>query len=182
MEERAMSLKRLLTALVILGACAVPAHAGLFVGGSVGDATINDEDSGFSFDANDTGYKVFAGFTLFKFFALEASYVDLGTPEDTIAGTEISVDATGWDVYAVGILPLGKHFEIFGKAGIIVWDAETSVTGSADESDDGNDPAYGAGVAFKFGEHIALRLEYERFDISDVDKVEMASVGAEFRF
>jgi opacity protein-like surface antigen len=177
-----MSLKRLLTALVILGACAVPAHAGLYFGGSVGDASISDEDSGVKFDGSDTGYKVYGGFTLFKFFGLEASYLDFGAPEDEVGGTDISIDTTGWDVYAVGILPLGKHIELFGKAGIIVWDAETSVTGSSDESDDGNDPAYGAGIAFKFGEHIALRLEYQVFDISDVDDVAFGSVGAEFRF
>jgi hypothetical protein len=178
-----MRLKRLAMAILVLGACTMTAHAGLYLGASVGDASINDEDSGFSFDGSDTGGKAFAGFTILKFFGIEASYVDLGSIESEISpGSDLTVDTTGWDVYAVGILPLGKHFEIFGKAGIFVWDAESSLTGGGGSDEDGNDPAYGAGVAFVFGGHFAVRAEYERFDISDVDKVEMISAGAEFRF
>ena len=46
---------------------------------------------------------------------------------------------------------------------------------------DGNDLAYGAGVAWHFTK-FAVRLEYEMFDIEDTDSVNMASVGMEFRF
>jgi len=178
-------LKRLLMAALVLGACTMTAHAGLFFGASAGDVSVNDSDASFSFDASDTGYKVYGGFTFIKFFALEASYLDLGSAEDEIsAGTDATIDSTGWDVYAVGILPIGKHFEIFGKAGVIVWDAEATysgaINGSSDES--GSDPAYGAGFAFVFGGHFAVRAEYERFDISDIDKLELMSIGAEFRF
>jgi OOP family OmpA-OmpF porin len=185
MEERAMSMKRLLMAALVLGACTMTAHAGLFFGGSAGDASVNDSDPTISFDSSDTGYKLYGGFTFIKFFALEASYLDLGSSEDEISvGTDATIDTTGWDVYAVGILPIGKHFEIFGKAGIIVWDAEVAYSGliKSESDESGSDPAYGAGIAFVFGEHFAVRAEYQRFDISDIDKVEMTSVGAEFRF
>jgi len=180
-----MLMKRLIMAFLVLGACTMTAHAGLFLGGSVGDASVNDSDPTFDFNSSDTGYKLYGGFTFIKFFAVEASWVDFGSSEDEIsAGTDAKIDPTGWDVYAVGILPIGKHFEIFGKAGIIVWDAEATysgaISGSSDES--GSDTAYGAGVAFVFGEHFAVRAEYERFDIEDIDQVEMTSIGAEFRF
>jgi OOP family OmpA-OmpF porin len=174
--------KRLLMAILVLGACTMTAHAGLYFGASIGDASINEEDEGVDFDASDTGSKFYGGFTLFKFFGLEASYLDLGSVEDEVSpGTDVTIDTTGFDLYAVGILPIGKHFELFAKAGIIVWDAEVS-SGIDDESDDGNDPAYGAGLAIVFFEHFAVRAEYQRFDISDIDKVEMISAGAEFRF
>lgn len=179
-----MTLRRLLPlALVLLSGTAV-AHAGLFLGASVGDASVSQEDSGLSFDSSDTGYKVFGGFTFVKFFGLEASYLDLGTQEDEVfPGIDVSVDATAWNAYLVGILPIGGHFEIFGKAGVVVWDTSTSISGlSGEESDDGNDPAYGVGLRFTFGHFFGIRAEYERFDIEDTDDVDLASVGAEFRF
>lgn len=179
-----MPMKRLLVAILVSCACTMTAHAGLFFGASVGDASLSQSDSGFSFDASDTGSKIYGGFTFIKFFGLEASYLDLGSAEDEAApGIDVTIDTTAWDVYAVGILPIGKHFEIFAKAGIVVWDAEASFSGAiSDETDDGNDPAYGAGVAFVFGEHFAVRAEYQRFELEDIDELELASVGAEFRF
>ena len=160
------------------------AHAGIYFGASVGDANVSQEDGGFDFSSSDTAYKAFVGWSFFKFFGIEASYLDLGTQEDEVTpGTDVSVDATAWDAFVVGQLPLGKHFELFAKAGIVVWDTSTSISGiTGDSSDDGNDPAYGAGLKFKFGHFFGIRAEYERFDIEDTDKVDMASVGAEFRF
>jgi outer membrane protein with beta-barrel domain len=180
-----MIMRRLLTAILLLGACTMTAHAGLFVGASVGDSSVSEKDTGINFSGSDTGSKVYAGFTFFKFFGLEASYLDLGSPKDEISsGTDAKLDTTGWDAYAVGILPIGKHFELFAKAGIIVWDATASYEGAinGESKEDGNDPAYGAGLAIVFVKHFAVRAEYQRFDISDLDKVEMTSIGAEFRF
>ena len=180
-----MIMKRLLVVVLVLGACTMTAHAGLFLGGSYGDASINDSDTSIEFDSSDGGYKLYGGFTFIKFFAVEASYVDFGSPEDEIsAGTDATIDTTGWDAFAVGKLPIGKHFEIFGKLGFIMWDAEATysgvVNGSSDES--GTDSCYGAGIAFVFGKHFAVRAEYESFGISDIDSLNMTSVGAEFRF
>ena len=180
-----MLMKRLLVAVLVLGGCTMTAHAGLFLGGSVGDVSVKDSDSTVDFSGSDTGYKAYGGFTFIKFFAVEASYVEFGSSEDEISsGTDVTVDPTGWDAFAVGKLPIGKHFEIFGKLGFIMWDAEATysgaVNGSSDES--GTDSCYGAGIAFVFGKHFAVRAEYESFEISDIDGLDMMSVGAEFRF
>ena len=180
-----MLMKRMLVAVLVIGACTMTAHAGLFVGGSVGDSSLNDSDTSLDFNSSETGYKIFAGFTFVKFFALEAAYVEFGSAEDEVApGTDAKIDPTGWDVYVVGKLPLGKHFDLFAKAGVIVWDAESSFSGAINGSSDenGNDLCYGAGFSIIFAKHFAIRAEYERFDIADVDKLEMTSVGAEFRF
>jgi OmpA-OmpF porin, OOP family len=180
-----MIMKRLFTAILVLGACTMTAHAGLFAGASIGNSSVTQKDAGVDFSGNDTGSKIFAGFTFFKFFGVEASYTDLGTPKDEIStGTDAKLDTTGWDAYAVGILPLGKHFELFAKAGIIVWDAKATYEGviNGESKENGNDPAYGGGLAIIFMKHFAVRAEYERFDISDLDKVDLVSAGAEFRF
>jgi len=177
--------RRLLLTILVLGVCTATAHAGVFVGASVGDAKLSVDDSGFSFDESDFAYKIYGGFTFIKFFAVEASYVDLGSPKDTVSpGVDATIDITAWDVYGVGILPLGKHIEIFGKAGFVFWDSKTkfsgALTGSGSESD--SDTAYGAGINFKLGDHIGIRAEYEVFDVSDVDTLDMASVGVNIRF
>jgi OmpA-OmpF porin, OOP family len=176
-----MMVRRLLLALLVFGACTAMAHAGLFVGASVGNVKVNDSD----FSASDNASKVYAGFTIMKFFAVEASYDKLGSPHDTISpGTDAELKITGYPVYAVGMLPFGKRFEIFGKAGIMFWDAKTDFSGatSGSDSNSGNDPAYGAGVAFNLMKHLSVRVEYERFKIQDIDKVELGTIGADFRF
>jgi OOP family OmpA-OmpF porin len=178
-----MMVRRLLFAVMILGMCTAAAHAGIFVGASVGSSGVDVQDSSVDFSESATGYKAFGGFRIMKFFAVEGGYVDFGSPEGSAGGgTDVKVSATGWDVMGVGTLPLGKHFEIFGKAGFILWDSDVDSSGSGSASDSGNDFMYGAGVAFKFGKHLAVRLEYEQFDVSDIDTVDLTSAGVEFRF
>jgi hypothetical protein len=113
--------------------------------------------------------------------------VDLGAPDEDLdvpVGTNLKVDVTAWDAYAVGILPIGNVFEVFGKAGFIWYDADFDLSGtlSASASDSGSDPAYGVGVAFRLGKLIAIRGEYEQFELEDTDKVYLTSVGIDFRF
>ena len=159
-----------------------------YVGASVGQTEIKFSTEGdapgteINFDEGDNGFKVFGGFRFVKFFGVEGSYVDLGSPDEDLdvpVGTNLKVDLTAWDAYAVGILPIGEVFEVFGKAGFIWWDADLDISGtlSASDSDSGSDPAYGVGVAFRLGKLIAIRGEYERFEIEDTDNVSLTSVG-----
>ncbi len=79
----------------------------------------------------------------------------------------------------MGVIPVGS-FEFFGKAGLASWNADITA-GSFSDSDSGTDMAYGAGTMYTFGK-FDLRLEYEAFNISDADKVNMVSFGFDFRF
>jgi OOP family OmpA-OmpF porin len=164
-----------------------------YVGASVGQTKIEFSAEGdapgtvINFDEGDNGFKIFGGFRFLKFFGVEGSYVDMGSPDEDLdvpVGTNLKVDVTAWDAYAVGILPIGKVFEVFGKAGFIWWDTDLVLSGtlSATDSDSGSDPAYGVGVAFRLGKLIAIRGEYEKFDLEDTDNVHMTSVGIDFRF
>ncbi len=45
----------------------------------------------------------------------------------------------------------------------------------------GTDAFYGAGIGFYLG-MLAFRAEYERFQIKEVDRVQMLSVSALFQF
>ena len=46
---------------------------------------------------------------------------------------------------------------------------------------DGDDPFGGVGVKLGFNRHVGLRVEYERFDISNID-LDTASAGVQFNF
>jgi opacity protein-like surface antigen len=149
---------------------AVAQDSGFYVGAGIGDFGI---DVG-GFDASDTGYKVFGGYRFIDYLALEAEYLDGGTVED--AGLEI--DVSGFNVSAVGILPLGERFDVFAKLGMLFWDADTNGLGS----DSGEDFSWGIGGGFHFTDQFGMQLEYQGFEIEDTDTVDMISLGASWRF
>jgi len=95
----------------------------------------------------------------------------------------VTADFTGYDVAAVGYLPLGIA-DIFAKAGMIAWDADFSLDAggsSVSVSDDGEDPFYGLGFQLRF-KSFAVRAEIEYFNIEDAQSVYMYSVGGAFTF
>lgn len=173
----------MLRILVFVGVAALSlpgAMAGGYIGASAGQGSTSfDAGGGTNFDASATSYKVLGGYRVLKFFGVEGDYRDFGSQRETVSGEEITLDTTAFDLFAVGVLPLGL-FEVFGKAGYTMWDAEVSAL-SQSVSDSGNDMAFGVGAGYAFGK-VGVRLEYEMFDIADADDVSMVSVGAEFRF
>jgi hypothetical protein len=77
------------------------------------------------------------------------------------------------------IFPLGP-VDLYGKAGVIEWKSDRSVAGTTSSSS-GTDAFYGAGIGFYVWK-IGFRAEYERFQIKDVDRVDMVSLSALFQF
>jgi OOP family OmpA-OmpF porin len=184
----------LLVALVGLFALfalpAVAADNGFYLGASVGQTQLEIDELGedvesADFSGDDMAYKVFAGFRFITFLGLEGAYRDFGAPEDEVAELDgtVTADLTGYDVAAVGYLPLGIA-DIFAKAGMIAWDADLSLDAggsSVSVSDDGEDPFYGLGFQLRF-KSFAVRAEVEYFDVEDVDGLYMYSVGGSFTF
>jgi hypothetical protein len=176
-------------------AATIPAAAGdngLFIGGSVGQATvdysqIDDELGRIDLSGDDMGYKLFLGYRFLNFFAVQAEYVDLGTAEDAV-GTDLGtasaeVELTAVDVFGVGFLALGP-IDVFAKVGMVSWDADFSAglgNLSGRISDDGTDPAYGVGIGVQLGP-IAVRGELEYFDVDNADELYLVSVGALYTF
>jgi OOP family OmpA-OmpF porin len=180
LKERVVMRK--LWMLALASCLALPAGAGDFlVGGSAGQANIEVDAAGF--DESDTGFKLFGGWRLLKFLGLEGGYVDFGGPEVSAGGVNANAEVTAWDAFAMGVVPLGK-VELFGKAGLVFWDAETSLSVpgfSGTFKDDGTDLAYGVGVSYEVNDNVALRGEWEIFDIESTD-VNMLSFGFHVRF
>ena len=176
-------------ALLVSFVALVPAEsqAGGYIGGSVGQASI-EVDAGTptvpeTFDENDFGFKALAGYEFdlpVINLGVEVAYVDFGAPSGDVAGTQFEVEATGFAGFGTAGFDLGP-LGIYGKYGMVSWDASTSIDGIDAGSDDGTDPAYGVGVKFGVGS-LEVRGEYEIYDIEDSEDVAMLSVGLVWRF
>lgn len=194
----------------LLGGTGSSAAAGTMYGGaSVGQATTacmlkNTED------CSSTGFKVYGGYRVTEMIAVEGGYYNLGSAEDKRTGSKVSNgytftdpsaegEASGFGITGVVSLPVADNFEVFGKAGVMKWSSEGTL--SADITDnangqtcpkctvgtvekDGTSPLIGVGAGYKFNDNWGVRGEYEHFnrkDAEDKDEgVSILSVGATF--
>ena len=167
---------RFIFALVIASAFAIsPAMAagnGPYFGAGIGDFGVEVDD----FDASDTGFKVFGGYRFMDYFAAELEYIDGGTAEDGVA----EIDVSGWNVSGLGRLPLGEKFNVFAKLGMIFWDADLG--GIARGSESGEDFSWGIGAGYSLTEQFGVQVEYQGFEISDADTVDMISLSGTWQF
>jgi hypothetical protein len=190
-EEQAMTkLTRLGFALAMLCASSLAwagGETGFYIGAAAGSSSldVSYDQSGvgeIKYDDSDTGYKVFLGYNFGIIplinLAVEGSYVDLGKAKGTVLGSSSDTSVTGLNAYGLLGFNLGP-ISLFGKAGAISWDSESTVQGNKIKSS-GSDPAYGVGAQLQLGS-IAIRAEYEVFDIDTAD-IGFASIGLAYTF
>ncbi len=189
----------------VLALCTPTAEAkGIYLGASLGRAEARDLDLATiddgsvltgGTDGTDNGWKLFAGFKVFKIVNAEFGYRDYGqvsfsaTSDGTgtiyAAGpVDGLADTTAVSVSAMVVLPVGR-FKFFAKGGIARWRTETTVrhsTGNiATSESDGVDALYGFGAAWALKNSAGLRVEYERLATNAADR-DFLSVGVHFRF
>lgn len=187
---------------------------GWYAGANVGrsDAKIDDEritrgllGQGLATNSiddrdHDGGYKIFGGYQLNRHLALEAGFFDLGsfgytartTPTGTLTG---DIRVKGLNLDLVGILPLTGKLSALGRVGVTSTrtTGQFSATGAArvpytnaSPSERSTNYKVGAGLMYDFTESLALRLEAERYRISDAvgnkGHVDLMSVGLVYRF
>lgn len=164
-----MKMTQLISAIMILAigtamiSSASAIETGWYVGGGLGNA---DPDRGGFGD--DTGFKLFLGNNINGRLAIEGAFVDLG--EFDRGSVEFEVD--GFQFAAMGHLPLGQTFSVFGKGGAYFWDADASGA----RSDDGIDLTFGFGLQYD-NEKWGIRVEWERFDGTDPDDIDLLSIS-----
>ena len=74
-----------------------------------------------SWDEDDTAYKLFAGYRLNQFLAFELDYINLGKPSGAVVpGFNVDSAVDGFAPYVIGTIPLGKYFEVYGRAGLLL--------------------------------------------------------------
>ncbi|QOY94328.1 OmpA family protein [Massilia sp. UMI-21] len=130
-------------------------------------------------DNRDTGYKLFFGKQLNRYFAVEAGYFDLGdfSFDATTTGGALrgETDFRGVNLDLVGQLPLTERLSLLARAGVQYAKARTSYSGNVLNAVTNPNPPnegrrhakLGLGAEFKLSEALALRAEIERYRVTD---------------
>ncbi|MBW2277883.1 MAG: outer membrane beta-barrel protein [Deltaproteobacteria bacterium] len=180
-------MKRLLVAMVLCSFVAVPAaHAGgFYLGGSVGSSSADFDQPGntrVNFDA--VGYKLFAGYGIIRFFAVEVGYTDLGNPSESFGNESFDLDMQLGAVWAIGILPATPKLSLYGRLGYSAWDAEliSSVPLDKPYPKNGNDLAFGFGISYNITRRLGVQLEWENYEVESAKEVTFGSFGVRWTF
>jgi hypothetical protein len=175
----------LAAALALASLPAVAADNGVYLGGSLGQSGVSFDEAvdgiDADFDANGLGWKLIAGWRFLDWLSVEANYLDLGSPDDTVQGDKIETDVSGFSLSAVGFLPVGP-VDLFARVGGVNWSADVTAPDlDIRGSEDGTDLTYGVGAQFRVWS-LSVRGEYEIFDVDGADTVDMFSVGVTWTF
>ena len=165
----------------------MPSLSSAYVGGSLGQTKHHLSCAGCTgLDDKDTGFRIFGGYQINRMFSAELGYADLGKAKASAGALSSDVDATAWDLSAIGAWPVGP-VSIFGRLG--AYHGERKITGNAiaTGSETKTGLTYGLGVQYDFGRNLGLRGEWQRYakmklpggSESDVDNL---SVGVLWRF
>jgi len=171
--------------------------SGWLVGGSVGQSKIKVDCSGLSCDDTDTAFRIFGGYNFNKHFGVELGYADLGKvtftgvipPLGTVNG---DITAKAFDLMAVGTLPIGDKFGVYGKLGMYRADSDfhatSSVAGTASASDTNTDITYAIGAQYNFNKNLGIRAEWQQYKKVGGDNtggdgdVDVMSIGVVWHF
>ena len=164
--------------------------SGLAAGG-LGTSSISDRD-------RSTGFKLYGGYQLHRNFAFEGGYFDLGKfgytantiPTGTLDG---NIRLKGFNLDAVGILPITDRFSALGRVGLNYAKASDSFAGTGavnvtnpNPSKSGTNYKLGVGLQYAFTEALGMRAEVERYRVNDAvgnkGHVDLFSVGLVYRF
>lgn len=147
------------------------AYAG--TGFTVDSANITDNEEG--------AWKIYAGWRLHRYFAVEVGYLDLGEARSSydvgVPGQGVAQRAgryrlDGIELAALGMLPVGERATVFAKAGVLFSNLEYSESGT----DQSGAPAsfshrtrqqpflWGVGGSWQFTEALSARLEWQRVE------------------
>jgi len=107
---------------------------------------------------------------------LEASWTDF----NRLNNGNDRFGADGKGLAALVSFPLGTASTVFLKGGQFWWDSDSSL-GSSLGAKKGHDPFWGAGFKYGFNEHLAFRLEAERYDVASTN-LKTVMAGLEFKF
>ena len=180
-------------ALALLSLAVTPVLAGeFFVGGALGQASTDvpgaTSGSGVTVDDSSTGYKVFGGYNVARYFSVEGAYVDGASVKMDAAPYSASLETSGFAFRAMGVLPLREKLSLFADLGMYMWDGDATINdgfSTASGSTDGTDPVYGIGMGWQAMKNGKVRVEIERYTTSsegvDMD-TDMISVGFAYNF
>lgn len=167
-------MKKTLLAVVLAAAASNAFSQGFFdkpaAYGGFGYAKHSFDDDGqlrgTNLDDSDNGLHAFGGYRFNQYLAAELSVRDLGEYTARGAGYSYSSEFSAVTIGAVGFLPLGDRFSLYGRVGAGAVSLDEKLTGNGlriSDDDSGSTVTLGAGVEFRpFGhDGLALRLGWE---------------------
>jgi OOP family OmpA-OmpF porin len=138
---------------------------GFYVGGGVGYAGHQVDCDGISdCSKSHVGFKLLGGYQITPNLAIEASYGDTGRTKVSEDGMNASLKTHSYTVAALGIFPVSKEVELFGKLGAHVTKTKFNVSFpgvSESASFTGNGLLAGLGAQYRFTPNVIGRVEYE---------------------
>lgn len=186
LDKRVFSISLLM--FTVFSATSAHADSGWYLGGSVGQASIELDvpgagDSAFGFDERERAWKMYGGYVVdlpLVDVGVEGGYVEFGSPSEQFPAFRAEADVSGfnlWGVAGVDVGPVG----VFGKLGAIAWELDGQNVSFVDRSfnESGTDIGFGVGAKFMLFS-LEVRAEYERYQIDD--GVDMISVGVNWVF
>ena len=134
----------------------------------------------------DLGYQALFGYRFHRFFSAELGLAQFGQLKSTAkadvdfgdgngyvpSSISLTFTAGGPMLSAIGILPIGEKFELFGRLGYLFTSSERSLsskvngqTGSfGSAKGDSQNPVYGIGFAWHINQVYSIRGEYQQLD------------------
>jgi opacity protein-like surface antigen len=193
-----MVMKKSKSALVILGFAAATAvcvqaaaqDSGVYLGGSAGTATGKDSCNGaISLPCNRSGtsWGVHAGYQA-RFLGLEIGYRNLGKiSNQNGGGMNAEVKSKLGEALLVAGLPI-ERLTVYGKGGIYRAKSTLKSNFVPEGSSTRAGWTLGAGLSYDITRHLAVRLEYQRYNDLGGDAVgfrsdvDVTTLGAIVRF
>jgi OmpA-OmpF porin, OOP family len=168
--------------IAVLCALTTPALAdadkGFIFGIGAGRTTVEAKTDLLEFDADATGYKVFAGWRFNPYLALEASHIDSSTAKQSYfdGAAQLSVEGELIQASIVGTWPVHEYWNLYGRVGTNWYEADGRVkigdTVFALE-DEGTEFGWGTGVSATW-DRALFRLEYEKVPDQNFDLVSLS--------
>lgn len=189
----------LCVAATLASGVAQAAGEGWYILGAAGQTTSNNDKAtldaaltsvgavGYASTLNKpTVYKLQAGYQINRNFAVEGGYIGSGKETYTASGGNLagpvvaSGKVNGWNLNAVGILPVANQFGVLGKLGVAGLRFAANVTGPggvASASVSKTDITYGIGAKYDFTDNIYVRLDLDSYKIGARNTIWMLGLG-----
>ena len=139
---------------------------GFYLGGGLGYAGQQIDCEGISdCSKSHVGFKLLGGYQVIPNLAIEASYGDTGRTKVSEDGMNASLKTHSFTVAALGIYPVSKEVELFGKLGVHSTRTRFNTTftsASVSESFNASGLLAGVGAQYRFTSNLIGRVEYER--------------------
>ena len=165
---------------MVASSAAQAEDSGFYVGAGAGVTTQNNA----VFHGSDTSFRLLAGYSLNRYFAVEGGYADGGTQTDSVGTRHVDASAKGAFAAVLGKLPIGERFAPYAKFGYAFYDATSTATGGTQRTTikiTADRILFGGGVEMKLGEHGSLRADYEKVRVPNV-AYDVYSIIATWRF